>query len=280
MRELADEAIPWSRGGGEFSCADGSHGPRSNADDMLMLYAAAASDDSLRAARFFERAGIPLVRGRIPARLLDGRSDPVDIVLTGSRRRSQRQPARGRSGGISTRTQATLKRCRAPCDSARAHPAGRAITSRVRAVLCSRHRLAVRSRSGEMLAGDAAAAEAILGPLSSRPTPARTPPGSPLTAFRAVALVELDRFDEALRLVDAARVASLTTICSPRSRGARRSREPTCERGVGPRRSYMRSRRLSWRGRRVPLGEPLLARRGQGQQGRLEEPLPLVDEAL
>ena len=61
-----------------------------------------------------------------------------------------------------------------------------------------------------MLAGDAAAAEAILG---TRYRVGSTPRENAawfasLTAFRAVALVELDRFDEALRLADAARAAS------------------------------------------------------------------------
>ena len=74
---------------------------------------------------------------------------PVDIVL--DRVASALADASPLAGGVGVspyvrrppRSHAGLLR-----DSARAHPAGRAIASRVRAVLCSRHRLAVRSGSG------------------------------------------------------------------------------------------------------------------------------------
>ena len=63
----------------------------------------------------------------------------------------------------------------------------------------------------EMLAGDAAAAEAILGLAVESLDPVENAAWfASMTAFRAVALVELDRFDEALLLVEAARATSPT----------------------------------------------------------------------
>ena len=80
VRDLADEAIPWFEAAGDFRAAGRAARTRANADDMLMLYGVAA-DDGLRAAGFFERAGYPSFEVASQAASLTIGPVPVDIVL-------------------------------------------------------------------------------------------------------------------------------------------------------------------------------------------------------
>jgi len=204
--DLADEAIPWFESVGDFRAAGRAARARANADDMLMQYGAAV-DDGIRAAEFFERAGHPSFEFASQASALTLGPVPVDIVLDriGS---VLADPLRSRAERGYLHTHAGyLEAMQGSFGTAREH-----IRFAERSHRESGQSFALvtvlpfGAALVESLAGNASAAEAILGMAVDSLDPVKNAAwfGS-MTALRATALVELDRLDEALLLAEAAR---------------------------------------------------------------------------
>jgi tetratricopeptide (TPR) repeat protein len=206
---LADEAISWFETVGDFRAAGRAARARANADDMLMRYGAAV-EDGMRAAEFFERAGNPSFEVASQASALTLGPVPVDIVLdrVGSAL-ADRTRSRAESGYLDTHV-GHLQAMQGSFAAAREHIQQAERSHREFAQSFALVTVWPFGASAvELLAGDATTAEGILGLAIESLDPVENAAWfASLTAFRASALVQLARFDEALLLAETARATS------------------------------------------------------------------------
>jgi tetratricopeptide (TPR) repeat protein len=212
VRSLADEALPYFEGEGDYFAAGRAARMRANADDMSMQYGS-AEEHTVRAATYLRRAGHRVYFGvGTPAPFWLVGPTPVSVALDRIALALADPECSPAARGYLQTYLGELQAMRGCIDQARAHI--RQAESSLREFAQSFALTTVWPRAAaavEALAGDSAAAEAVLESMLEQLDPEGNAAWfATQTGVRAVALVELDRIGEAITLAEVARAAAPT----------------------------------------------------------------------